>query len=84
MKITLDAVLRARGVTAKAIAEQIGVTETQLSHFRSGKVRGLRFSTLSKLCYVLSARPPNCWTTTAMRRTCSSAVKSRTRADVIS
>jgi len=57
MKITLDAVLRARGVTAKAIAEQIGVTETQLSHFRSGKVRGLRFSTLSKLCYVLSCTP---------------------------
>lgn len=57
VKITLDAVLHARAVTAKAIAEQIGVSETQLSHFRSGKVRGLRFSTLSKLCYVLNCSP---------------------------
>jgi len=57
IRITLDAVLSARGVTAKAIAEQIGVSETQLSHFRSGKVRGLRFSTLSKLCYALGCSP---------------------------
>ena len=57
VKITIDAVLRARGVTAKAIAEQIGISETQLSQFRSGKVRGLRFSTLAKLCYVLGCAP---------------------------
>ena len=57
MKITLDAVLHARGVTAKAIAEQIGISETQLSQFRSGKVRGLRFSTMSKLCFVLGCTP---------------------------
>jgi putative transcriptional regulator len=57
VKITLDTVLHARGVTAKAIAEQIGISETQLSQFRSGKVRGLRFSTLSKLCFVLGCTP---------------------------
>ena len=57
MKITLDAVLHARGVTAKTIAEQIGISETQLSQFRSGKVRGLRFSTMSKLCFVLGCTP---------------------------
>ena len=44
VKVTLDAVLTANKVTAKAIAEQIGISETQLSQFRSGKVRGLRFS----------------------------------------
>ncbi|WP_034160777.1 helix-turn-helix domain-containing protein [Sphingomonas sp. ERG5] len=53
IRVTLDAVLNARGVTAKAIAERIGISETQLSLFRSGKVRGLRFTTLSKLCLVL-------------------------------
>lgn len=57
VKITIDAVLRARGVTAKAVAEQIGISETQLSQFRSGKVRGLRFSTLAKLCFVLDCTP---------------------------
>ena len=57
MRVTLDAVLARRGVTAKAVAEAIGISETQLSMFRSGKVRGLRFATLSKLCLVLECRP---------------------------
>lgn len=57
MRVTLDAVLARRGVTAKAVAEEIGISETQLSMFRSGKVRGLRFATLSKLCFVLDCRP---------------------------
>ena len=57
VKITLDAVLAANKITAKAIAEEIGISETQLSQFRSGKVRGLRFSTLSKLCFVLGCEP---------------------------
>lgn len=57
VKITLDAVLAANKITAKAIAEQIGISETQLSQFRSGKVRGLRFSTLAKLCFVLGCEP---------------------------
>jgi putative transcriptional regulator len=57
IRVTLDAVLTRRGVTAKAVAEEIGISETQLSMFRSGKVRGLRFSTLSKLCLVLDCKP---------------------------
>lgn len=57
MRVTLDAVLARRGMTAKAVAEEIGISETQLSMFRSGKVRGLRFATLSKLCLVLDCRP---------------------------
>ena len=57
VRITLDAVLGSNKVTAKAIAEQIGISETQLSQFRSGKVRGLRFSTLAKLCFALGCEP---------------------------
>lgn len=55
--ITLDNMLDARGITGKQLAEAIGISETQLSHFRSGKVRGLRFSTLSKMCFVLDCKP---------------------------
>jgi putative transcriptional regulator len=57
VRITFDALLAARGLTAKAVAEEIGISETQLSHFRSGKVRGIRFSTLARLCYVLDCTP---------------------------
>ena len=49
--------LAARGMTAKSVCERIGISETQLSLFRSGKVRGLRFSTLSKLCLILDCAP---------------------------
>ena len=55
--VTLDRMLDARGITGKQLAEAIGISETQLSHFRSGKVRGLRFSTLSKMCLVLDCKP---------------------------
>jgi putative transcriptional regulator len=57
VRITLDDVLAARNMTGKALASQIGISETQLSLFRSGKVRGIRFSTLSRMCAILECRP---------------------------
>jgi putative transcriptional regulator len=57
IKVTLDAVLRARGLTAKEVAAAIDVSETHLSQFRSGKVKGVRFETLDKLCVVLRCVP---------------------------
>jgi putative transcriptional regulator len=55
--VTLDAVLAKRGMTGKQLAQEIGLSETQLSLFRSGKVRGIRFGTLERLCAVLECRP---------------------------
>jgi putative transcriptional regulator len=55
--ITIDAVLAARKLKAKQLASIIGVSETHLSLFRSGKVRGVRFSTLAKLCAALKCQP---------------------------
>lgn len=57
MQITLDAVLKDRGISGKDVAQKVGISETQLSLFRSGKVRGIRFSTLSRLCLVLDCQP---------------------------
>ncbi len=57
IQITLDAVLEKRGLKAKQVAEAIGVSETHLSLFRTGKVKGVRFSTLTKLCRVLDCQP---------------------------
>lgn len=57
VRVTLDAVLAARGMTGKVLARRIGVSETQLSLFRSGKVRGVRFSTVAKMCAVLECTP---------------------------
>jgi len=55
--VTLDAALASRGITGKQLAERIGLSETQLSLFRSGKVRGIRFATLARICAALECRP---------------------------
>ena len=57
VRVTLDAVLDARGMTGKELASRIGISETQLSLFRSGKVRGVRFATLSAMCAALQCLP---------------------------
>jgi len=55
--ITLDERLKERGLSGKELAEKVGLSETQLSLFRSNKVRGIRFSTLARLCFVLECEP---------------------------
>lgn len=57
IRIQLDQVLAAKGIKAKQLAAAIGVSETHLSLFRSGKVRGVRFATLAKLCAALGCQP---------------------------
>lgn len=57
MTVTLDAVLADRGITGKDLSRRIGISETQLSLFRSGKVRGIRFATLARLCLALDCQP---------------------------
>lgn len=49
----LDEVLRRRGITSKQLCQQIDITEANLSILRSGKAKGIRFSTINKICYYL-------------------------------
>lgn len=55
--VTLDAMLAQRAMTSKHLASQMGISETQLSLFKSGKVRGVRFATISRMCAVLQCQP---------------------------
>lgn len=57
VRVTLDELIVRRGVKAKDLAARIGLSETQLSLFRSGKVKGVRFATLARLCAALDCRP---------------------------
>jgi putative transcriptional regulator len=57
VRVTLDVMLARRKMRARDVAERIGLSETQLSLLRTGKVRGMRFDTLSKLCLVLECVP---------------------------
>jgi putative transcriptional regulator len=57
IRVTLDEMLARRGMKARELAAAVGISETQLSLFRSGKVKGIRFRTLAKLCAVLGCVP---------------------------
>ena len=57
VRVTLDRLIVARGIKARDLAAEVGLSETQLSLFRSGKVKGIRFRTLAKLCAALECRP---------------------------
>jgi putative transcriptional regulator len=57
VRVTLDVMLARRKMRARDVAEQIGISETQLSLLRTGKVKGMRFNTLSKICLVLDCAP---------------------------
>ncbi|MCC2975091.1 helix-turn-helix transcriptional regulator [Sphingomonas sp. PL-96] len=55
--VTLDTMLLRRAMTGKELASRVGISETQLSLFKSGKVRGIRFATIAKMCAVLECSP---------------------------
>jgi putative transcriptional regulator len=55
--VTLDVMLARRKLRAKDLAAAIGISETNLSLLRSGKVKGVRFDTLEKLCTALDCKP---------------------------
>jgi putative transcriptional regulator len=55
--VTLDTMLAHREMTSKHLAGQMGISETQLSLFKSGKVRGVRFATIARMCAVLKCVP---------------------------
>jgi len=57
IRVTLDEMLARRGMKARELAAIVGISETQLSLFRGGKVKGIRFRTLAKLCAVLDCAP---------------------------
>jgi putative transcriptional regulator len=55
--VSLDVMLAKRKMRSKELAERIGITEQNVSLLKSGKVRGVRFDTLAKICQVLDCQP---------------------------
>ena len=55
--VNLDVMLARRKMRSKELAERIGITEQNVSLLKSGKVRGVRFDTLSRICEVLNCQP---------------------------
>ena len=55
--VRLDVMMALRKMKGRDLASQIGITEQNLSLLKSGKVKGIRFETLAKLCTVLDCQP---------------------------
>lgn len=55
--VTLDVMLARRKMRSKELAERIGITEANVSLLKSGRVKGVRFETLEKICEVLDCQP---------------------------
>jgi putative transcriptional regulator len=55
--VNLDMMLAKRKMRSKELAERIGITEQNVSLLKSGKVKGVRFDTLEKICEVLQCQP---------------------------
>ena len=55
--VRLDVMLARRKVRSNDLARAIGITEANLSMLKSGKVKGIRFSTLEAICRHLDCQP---------------------------
>jgi putative transcriptional regulator len=57
IRVRLNVVLAERNVKSKELAEHIGITEANLSLLKQGKVKGIRFDTLERICEYLGCQP---------------------------
>jgi putative transcriptional regulator len=55
--VHLDLMLARRKMRSRELAELVGITEQNISLLKSGKVRGVRFETLARICEVLACQP---------------------------
>lgn len=55
--VNLDVMLAKRKMRSKDLAESIGITVTNLSRLKTGKIRAIRFSTLNSICKELDCQP---------------------------
>lgn len=55
--VRLDVMLARRKMRSRELAERVGITEQNISLLKSGKVKGIRFETLARICEVLDCQP---------------------------
>ena len=57
IEVNLDLMLVKRKVSSRELAAAIDLSETNLSLIKSGKIKGMRFATLSAICAYLDCQP---------------------------
>lgn len=57
IEVTLDLMMVKRKMSLTELSERIGISMTNLSLFKKGKLKGIKFSTLSAICRELDCQP---------------------------
>lgn len=57
VQINLDLILVKKKMSLTELASRIGISVTNLSLLKTGKVKGIRFSTLEAICRELDCQP---------------------------
>lgn len=55
--VDIGVMLARRKMKSRELSARIGITEQQISLLKTGKIKGLRFDTLAKICLVLDCQP---------------------------
>ena len=55
--INLDVMMSKRKMSLNELSDKIGLSTTNLSLFKTGKAKGVRFNTLNKICTILECQP---------------------------
>ena len=55
--LRLDRVMADRKISLKELAQNVGITEANMSNLKTGKAKAIRFSTLEKICSTLKCQP---------------------------
>ncbi|SVA46361.1 uncharacterized protein METZ01_LOCUS99215 [marine metagenome] len=55
--VNLDKMLVEKKMSSKELAQHVGITEQNISLLKTGRVRGIRFTTLEKICETLKCQP---------------------------
>ena len=55
--LRLDRVMADRKISLKELAQNVGITEANMSTLKKGKAKAIRFSTLEKICSTLKCQP---------------------------
>ena len=57
IKVNLGHVMLDKKMSLSELAENVGITNANMSNLKTGKAKAIRFSTLDKICKILRCQP---------------------------
>nr|WP_160360267.1 helix-turn-helix transcriptional regulator [Clostridium chromiireducens] len=55
--VNVDIMMAKRKMSLKELAEKVGITNANMSVLKTGKVKGVKFTTLNEICKALDCQP---------------------------